>query len=92
MDWRAKTASANNGGLTLWIDGTQQFDLTGVDNDTRRIDRVRLGAVSGIDSRTSGTFFLDAFESRRLTYIGPATGAPLPAASPTSVAGVSATP
>jgi len=98
VDWRAKTTSANNGGLALWIDGAQQFDLTGVDNDTRRIDRVRLGAVSGIDSRTSGTIFLDAFESRRLTYIGPATGAPaststsLPAASPTPVVGASATP
>ena len=46
----------------LWIDGVQKFDLTAVDNDTRRIDRVRLGAVTGMDSGTSGTFFLDAFE------------------------------
>ncbi|MDQ3006221.1 MAG: hypothetical protein M3R47_12680, partial [Chloroflexota bacterium] len=98
VDWRAKTSAANNGGLTLWIDGAQQVDLTGVDNDTRRIDLVRLGAVGGIDSGTSGTFFLDTFESRRLTYIGPATGAPaststpLPVASPTSVVGASATP
>jgi len=30
-------------GPTLWIDGTQQINLTGVDNDTRRIDRLRLG-------------------------------------------------
>jgi len=98
VDWRAKTAAANNGGLTLWIDGTQKFDLTAVDNDTRRIDRVRLGAVTGIDTGTSGIFFLDAFESRRLTYIGPATSAPaststpLPVASPTSIIGASATP
>ncbi|MEO7841593.1 MAG: hypothetical protein ABIU06_19810, partial [Anaerolineales bacterium] len=98
VDWRAKTSGANNGGLTLWIDGAQQFDLTAVDNDTRRIDRVRLGAVAGIDTGTSGTFFMDAFESRRITYIGPATGAPaststsLPAASPTAVVGASVTP
>jgi uncharacterized protein YjiK len=72
LDWRAATAvGANNGGLTLWIDGTQQADLTGIDNDTRRIDRARMGAVSGIDTGTRGTYYFDAFESRRQTFIGP---------------------
>jgi hypothetical protein len=72
FEWRAATAvGANNGGLTLWIDGTQQQDLTGVDNDTRRMDRVRLGALTGIDAGTSGTYYFDAFESRWQTYIGP---------------------
>ncbi|HLO14017.1 MAG TPA: hypothetical protein VK206_04250 [Anaerolineales bacterium] len=70
--WRAATsAGANNGGLTLWIDGLQKADLTGVDNDTRRVDRARLGAVTGVDSGTRGTYYFDAFESRRQTYIGP---------------------
>jgi uncharacterized protein YjiK len=72
LDWRAATAAgANNGGLTLWIDGTQKADLTGKDNDTRRIDRGRLGAVNGIDTGTRGTTYFDAFESRRQSYIGP---------------------
>jgi hypothetical protein len=72
LDWRAATtAGANNGGLTFWIDGVQQADLTSVDNDTRRIDQVRLGVVSGVDNGTRGTYFFDAFESRRSTYIGP---------------------
>jgi Tol biopolymer transport system component len=72
IDWRAATASgANNGGLTLWIDGTQRADLTGMDNDTRRIDRAQLGAVAGIDTGTRGTYYFDLFESRRQTYIGP---------------------
>ncbi len=72
VDWRASSGTgANDGGLTLWIDGTQAADLTGIDNDTWRIDRVRLGAVAGIDPGTRGTFFLDAFESRRQSYIGP---------------------
>lgn len=72
MDWRAATAvGANNGGLTLWIDNVQLANLTTVDNDTRRIDRVRLGAVTGIDTGTSGTYYFDAFESRRQTFIGP---------------------
>ena len=72
MDWRAATgAGANNGGLTLWIDGVQQANLTGVDNDTRRMDRVRLGAITGMDTGTRGTYYFDAFESRRQTLIGP---------------------
>ena len=72
LDWRAATAvGANNGGLALWIDGTQQADLSGVDNDTRRIDRARLGALTGIDPGTSGAYYFDAFESRRQNYIGP---------------------
>jgi len=70
--WRAATASgATDGGLTLWIDSVQQADLIGVNNDTRRIDRVRLGAVAGIDTGTRGTYYFDAFESHRQTYIGP---------------------
>jgi pimeloyl-ACP methyl ester carboxylesterase len=71
IDWRAATAvGANNGGLTLWIDGAQKANLT-ADNDTLRIDRVQLGAVNGIDAGTRGTYYFDAFESRRQTYIGP---------------------
>lgn len=75
IDWRAATApGANNGGLTLWIDNVQQADLTGVDNDTRRIDRARLGTLTGVDSGTVGLdriYYFDAFESRRQTFIGP---------------------
>lgn len=72
FDWRAATAvGANNGGLTLWLDGTQVTALTGVDNDTRRLERIRLGPVAGLDTGTRGAYFLDAFEARRLTYIGP---------------------
>ena len=72
LDWRAATgAGANNGSLTMWIDGVQQASLSGLDNDTWRIDRVRLGALATISATTRGTYFLDAFESRRETYIGP---------------------
>ena len=72
LDWQASTAvGANNGSLALWIDGVQQANLTGVDNDTRRIDRVRLGAVTGVDTGTRGTYYFDSFESRRQTDIEP---------------------
>src|SRR5688572_15383634 len=88
LDWQAATAA--NGSLTLWIDGVQQPGLTGIDNDTLRMDRVRIGALTGIDTATRGTYYFDAFESRRQTYIGPAGGASpsvptlIPAASATS--------
>jgi hypothetical protein len=72
VEWRAATAvGANDGGATLWIDGVLSGSLSGVDNDTRRIEYVRLGAVSGLNVGVSGTYYIDAFESRRQTYIGP---------------------
>lgn len=78
FDWRAATGAGNSdGGLTLWIDGTQQADVTGIDNDTRGVDRARLGPLSGVDSGTSGTAYFDAFESRRSSYIGPLALAPM---------------
>jgi len=75
IDWAAATAPGTNDGyLTLWIDDIQRANLTGVANSARRIDRVRLGAVAGLDTGTRGTNYFDAFESRRRTYIGPAGG------------------
>jgi uncharacterized protein YjiK len=89
LDWQA---AANNGILTLWIDDVQQASLSGIDNGTRRIDRARLGAVTGVDTGTRGTYYLDAFESRRQTYIGPADGGPLPTPTDTPTIGPSSTP
>jgi hypothetical protein len=71
IDWRAAATGGNNGGVTLWVDGVQRGELTNLDNDTRRVDRALLGAVSGIDSGTRGVYYFDQFESRRVTYIGP---------------------
>ena len=71
-DWRASTGiGANNGDLKFWVEGVQEADLTGIDNDTRRIDQVRLGAASGVDNGTRGTYFFDDLGAHRLTYIGP---------------------
>jgi hypothetical protein len=71
LDWQAATAvGANNGSLKLWLDGVQKANLTAVDNATRRIDRVRLGAMVGMDTGTRGTYYFDAFESRRQSFIG----------------------
>jgi hypothetical protein len=72
LDWRAATsAGANDGALTLWVNGAEQPQLTGIDNDTRRIDFIRLGALTGIDTGTRGTYYFDAFASNRQNYIGP---------------------
>jgi hypothetical protein len=72
IEWWASTAAgANNGGANLWIDGVPSGSLSGLDNDIRRIEFVRLGAISGLNAGTLGTYYLDAFESRRQTYIGP---------------------
>ena len=72
LDWQAASApGANNGSLTMWIDGSQVASLTNVANDAWRVDRVRLGAVSAVDNGTRGTYYFDLFESRRQNYIGP---------------------
>ena len=65
VDW------GNDGHLTFWIDGVQQADLTGINNNIYKIETVRLGAPTMSITGTSGSFYLDAFESRRSTYIGP---------------------
>lgn len=76
LDWRAATSTfGTNGGLTFWIDGVQRANLTNISNGSRRIDQVRLGAVAGIDTGTRGTYYFDAFESRRITAIGADSGA-----------------
>jgi hypothetical protein len=72
LDWIAASfAGANNGSLAFWIDGSQVGSLIGIDNDTRRMDSIQLGAVAEVDAGTRGTYYFDAFESRRASYIGP---------------------
>jgi hypothetical protein len=72
LEWQASSApGTNNGILRIWLDGVQIAELTNVDNDTQRIDLTVFGPYFGIDTGTRGTYFLDAFESRRNTYIGP---------------------
>lgn len=67
LNWRAATAvDANNGRLAFRIDGVLKSNLLGIDNDTRRLDRVRLGALTGIDNGTRGTYFFDAFQANRI--------------------------
>ena len=72
FDYQAASgAGANNGYLTFWIDGVQKVSLIGLDNDTRLVDFIRMGPLAGIDAGTRGTYYFDAFEARRTSYIGP---------------------
>jgi hypothetical protein len=72
LNWWASTSkSASNGGLTVWIDEIQKFTATAVDNDTKRIDKVRMGPSASIDPGTRGTYYFDRFKSTRGTPIGP---------------------
>ena len=78
IEWFAATApGANNGYLSLWIDGALKETVSGINNDARRVDEVRLGPNGGLDAGTSGTEYFDAFESRRATYIGPVSSGSL---------------
>jgi hypothetical protein len=65
VDW------GNDGHLTFWIDGSQQANLTGINNSIYTVETVRLGAPTMSITGTSGSFYIDAFESRRFTFIGP---------------------
>ena len=64
VDWQASaSAGANDGYLSLWLDNVLMETCSGIDNDTLRVDEVRLGPSTGIDSATSGTEFFDEFVS-----------------------------
>jgi hypothetical protein len=65
VDW------GNDGLLTFWIDGVQKANLTGINNSLYSVETLRLGAPTMTITGTSGSFYIDAFESRRQTYIGP---------------------
>jgi hypothetical protein len=72
IDWQAASAAgANDGHLTLWLDGEEADQITGLDTDLLRVETARLGVVFNNAAGSSGQLRLDAFESRRLTYIGP---------------------
>jgi hypothetical protein len=64
VEWDASQSEGiNNGQLAFSIDSIQRDNFFTLNNDTLRIHRVRLGAVSGIDTTTRGVYFFDSFES-----------------------------
>jgi hypothetical protein len=87
LEWRASSApGANNGIFSLRVDGALRSNMTGIDNDTRRLEYVRLGAFGSIGS-TRGTYYYDNFQSWGAN--GPQ---PLPSATPTTAPTATPTP
>jgi len=69
---RSSTPTSNDGTFELWIDGDLRSTLTGLDNHAGAVDFTRLGALS-VKPGASGTLYWDAFESRRVQYVGEAS-------------------
>ena len=68
VDWWASAAPGlDDGGLRLFLDRHRIADLQGLDNDQRRIEQVRFGAIFGIDPRTVGPMRFDDYRSCRGT-------------------------
>jgi len=71
IDWRKSTLpERDNGHFDVWVDDVLAVHLTGLDNDQRFLDRVRLGVVV-VPRSAGGTMHFDRFVSRRASYIGP---------------------
>ena len=66
IEWLA----AASGSLTLFVDGSQVRSIPAIANATFSLEEVWLGPYAGLDPGTIGTYFFDAFESRRASYIG----------------------
>ena len=72
FDWLKATGDNSlDGRFEMWIDGVSRSTLTGLDTIQHTMDMARMGALS-VKPGASGTLRFDAFESRRLSYIGPA--------------------
>jgi hypothetical protein len=60
---RASGSASSDGSLEFYIDGVLKETVSGIDNYDRfaNFAELRVGAVSGVDAGTSGTFYLDEF-------------------------------
>ena len=71
---RATTDSASDGSLEIWVDGVSQYTIADQDNYDIFVSsfQVSQGARAGMDSGTTGTFYLDDIIVRDDgQYIGP---------------------
>ena len=67
VDWVAGPATGTGqGSLRLSVDGTEVFTQTGNTN-ALRVESVRLGLVAGTNASSTGTAYVDAFQSTRYT-------------------------
>lgn len=64
IEWWAAIGS-QPGGLKFYLDNVLKQQLSGLANSTWRIERTRLGIVSGVGPGTTGSFAFDEFTSCR---------------------------
>jgi len=58
--WQASSGvGADDGYTKLYIDDVLKETVSGLDNDTKSIDLLSYGAVSGLDAGTYGIFYMD---------------------------------
>jgi hypothetical protein len=69
--WTASEPDANDGYLSLWLDDSRMEELTGINNDTRRVDFAEMGVLSPSSADIEGTLYFDDFSSNRNGHIGP---------------------
>jgi hypothetical protein len=76
IEWRQASApGANDGLFRLWIDAGSASTpparrITGIDNDQRGVDTLRIGAIA-VPPGATGALAIDRFDSRRASFIGP---------------------
>lgn len=66
VDWKASSApGADDGLMTIWVDGTQKKTTTGVDNDTLWVSLPRIGLARGVSTSypLSGTMYFDNWKA-----------------------------
>ena len=72
VEWGAASGpGVADGYLNFWVDSVPQGSVTGIANDTHRMENVRLGVPYTAALTATGAMYFDVFESRRQTYIGP---------------------
>ncbi|MEW6093469.1 MAG: LamG-like jellyroll fold domain-containing protein [Chloroflexota bacterium] len=57
------------GQMSLWLGGELKQGFYNLDNESSKVDSIRLGA-QGVETGTRGTIYFDDFDSRRYSYIG----------------------
>ncbi len=65
VEWVKSDPGADNGQLRLYRNGLLQQNRLDVKNDALDIDHVRFGAPSLVDASTTGSYYLDSYESFR---------------------------
>ena len=87
LEWRAASSlDSSDGRLGMWINDAPSEFRDGIANPNSRVDLVRWGLVSGVDTGTLGSMTFDAFESRRSSHIGlpGEEPTPMPSGTPTA--------